>query len=94
MTNEQEDFANRVADAKHALRQAMQRMPRGIADAGATRVQAYKQIIDEAQKLLNRNPMDPSPYREAKLSIETIMHRSIEDIVIGLKGWKDGGPKN
>lgn len=87
MTGEQDEHAQRVARAKHELRESMRRMPKGIADAGSTRVQAYKQIMHEAEKLLNRAPMDPAPYVAAKLSIDTVMTTSVEDLVQGLKGW-------
>jgi hypothetical protein len=80
-------FAQRVAEAKVALRQAMMRAPVGIADAGATRVMAYKQIMHEAEKLLNRAPMDPAPYIEARLAIETVMTTDLDVLVAGLKGW-------
>ena len=87
MTGEQDEHAQRVARAKHDLRESMRRMPRGIADDGVTRVQAYKQIMHEAEKLLNRSPVDPTPYLAAKLSIDTVMTTPVEDLVQSLKGW-------
>jgi hypothetical protein len=89
VTNEQETFAQRVAEAKIALRNAMRRVPPGLVDAGATRVVAYKQLMREAEKLLTREPMDPAPYNEARLAIEAVMNADLNSLVAGLKGWSD-----
>jgi hypothetical protein len=59
-----------MVDIKRRLREAMGRLPFDLNTAGATRVLAFKRAVDEARKLLKRNPADISPYQEALRNIE------------------------
>lgn len=93
MTPEQEARAQRIASERHALRLAMSKIPFNLSTAGHTRVIAYKKALENAAKVMNRNPTKHEPYVEARLLIESTALASVEALANDAYGEKKKASK-
>lgn len=79
---EKEALAADLAAAKTILQRYINTIPFDISAAGATRIEAWKLGVEEARKLLARNPADASKYREALRSLQTIASAPIGKVAV------------
>lgn len=80
MTPEQERAARRCAEWRVELKTTMSAAPRAVIDGGATRAQAWKKARLEAERVIEREPVDHVPYMEATIRLQRCATAPVEEL--------------
>lgn len=88
MTPEQEARCQRIVQAKQALRVEMARIPFDLNTAGATRVAAWKALVDRAHKMLARDVAEHSRYEEMARELRACGGANVDELAKQLYGDK------